>query len=225
MSNSENSEISRRKFLGSVLATGTCVIVAGSISAWGQKARALESALKEPLISSEADADPDAQYGFLVNVRKCINCGKCVDACRLWSRTPKSAPSRREVISYTDRIGRELFLSLSCMHCKNPSCLEVCPAGAISKGTGGIVTVDKDICIGCKYCYQACPFEVPQYNSVSMDKCDYCFGAGIPLGDPPRCVRACKVDALLYGKLNDLLARSSKARKVGGVTDPSYVFV
>jgi Fe-S-cluster-containing dehydrogenase component len=210
-------------FIGGVLAVGTYAISAGLGSASEQNALALGSASREPTVSNQADVD--AQYGFLVNVQKCINCGKCVAACRLWSRTPKSAEARRKVVQYSDSIGRKVYLSLSCMHCKNPSCLEVCPAGAIKKGVGGIVTVDKEICIGCKYCYQACPFEVPHYDSVSMDKCDYCFGAGVPLGDPPRCVRACKVGALNYGKLDDLLACSSRAEKIRGTTDPSYVLV
>ena len=55
--------------------------------------------------------------------------------------------------------------------------MKVCPAGAISKDAHGIVKVNPDVCIGCKYCFQACPYEVPKYNSVSMDKCDCKFGA------------------------------------------------
>ncbi|MEI3230849.1 MAG: 4Fe-4S dicluster domain-containing protein [Gordonibacter pamelaeae] len=64
---------------------------------------------------------------------------------------------------------------------RSRSCLKVRPAGAISKDATGIVKVDPDVCIGCKYCFQACPYEVPRYNSVSMDKCDCCQGAGVAL--------------------------------------------
>ena len=74
--------------------------------------------------------------------------------------------------------------------------MRVCPAGAISKDAHGIVKVNPDVCIGCKYCFQACPYEVPKYNSVSMDKCDCCQGSGVAIGEDPYCVRACKFGAL-----------------------------
>ncbi|MDR0514191.1 MAG: 4Fe-4S dicluster domain-containing protein [Coriobacteriaceae bacterium] len=219
----ENQGITRRVLVGGTLAAGALALTAGHAATWPQVAQAQDGMAQGTGQTNNPEAD--TQYGFLVNVQRCINCGKCVEACRLWSRTPQSAPARRKVEPYITGVGRELFLSLSCMHCRKPSCREVCPAGAIKKGEGGIVTVDKDRCIGCKYCYQACPFEVPHYNAVSMDKCDYCLGAGVPLGDPPRCVRACKVGALRYGKVEELLARSSRAMKIGGATDPSYVLV
>ena len=104
--------------------------------------------------------------------------------------------------------------------------MKVCPAGAISKDAHGIVKVNPDVCIGCKYCFQACPYEVPKYNSVSMDKCDCCLGAGVPLGEKPHCVSACKLGALSYGKIDDLMAQTNgKARRIDGPTGPSYLLV
>lgn len=83
--------------------------------------------------------------------------------------------------------------------------MRVCPAGAISKDAHGIVKVNPDECIGCKYCFQACPYEVPKYNSVSMDKCDCCQGSGVAIGEDPYCVRACKFGALQFGPLDELM--------------------
>ncbi len=177
----------------------------------------------QPIASESVSAD--VQYGFLMNVSRCVDCGKCVEACRLWSRTPEGVPSRRKITEYHDKQGRVIRISSSCMHCADPSCVKVCPAGAIAKGDGGIVSVDKDLCIGCKYCYQACPFEVPHYDSHSMDKCDLCLEAGVPVGEAPHCVQACKVQALRFGAMPDLLALSTRARKVGGSTDPSFVLI
>ena len=191
-----------------------------------------EQALAEPASPDTGDAlqigkdgDPDAQYGFLMNVQRCINCKKCVEACRRANGTPKSLPARRKITAYAIAKGREHFISTSCMHCEKPSCVTVCPAGAISKDVGGIVLVDKELCIGCKYCYEACPFEAPHYDGTSMYKCDYCFGAGVALGDTPACVRACKVQALRYGKLDDLLALSNRTRRIEGPTEPAGVVV
>ena len=101
--------------------------------------------------------------------------------------------------------------------------MKVCPAGAISKDEHGVVKVDPDLCIGCKYCYQACPYEVPQYNSVSMDKCDCCQKAGVALGEEdPYCVRACKFGALKFGPLDELLeATNGSAVPIAELNDPS----
>ena len=102
--------------------------------------------------------------------------------------------------------------------------MRVCPAGAISKDAHGIVKVNPDVCIGCKYCFQACPYEVPKYNSVSMDKCDCCLSAGIELGEKPYCVRACKFRALNYGTLEELMAGSGgRAKQIEAPTGPSYL--
>lgn len=201
----EERLVSRRAAVGGALVLGASALVVGGLEAPKQLAHAQE----EPAVAE--GADPNAQYGFLFKVKNCVDCGECVKACRLWSRTPESAEARRKVVPYTASDGKEVFVSTSCMHCAVPSCASVCPAGAISKGVGGIVTVDKDRCIGCKYCYQACPYEVPRYDSVAMDKCDCCLGAGVPAGGTPHCVRACKFDALRYGPLDELLASTDGA--------------
>lgn len=165
------------------------------------------------------------QLGFAVNVQRCINCGNCEEACRLWNRTQEGERSRRTISVQHDMYGREVYVSTSCMHCETPSCATVCPAGAISKGEGGIVSVDKNLCIGCKYCYQACPYGVPHYNAAGMDKCDFCTHADVPLGEAPRCVRACKTGALRYGTMDELLTKSKRARQLEGPTSPSCVLL
>lgn len=161
------------------------------------------------------------RVGFLVKPHNCLNCQACVEACRKFNKTPESRPARRHITKY-EKDGEALFVSTSCMHCEEPACASVCPAGAIKKAEDGAVYVDKDRCIGCKYCYQACPFGVPTYSSAAMDKCDCCTLGGTRPGNAPRCAEACKFGALHFGTVDELLAQCPDAKVVEASTKPSF---
>ena len=161
------------------------------------------------------------RVGFLVKPHNCLNCQACVEACRKFNKTPESRPARRHITKY-EKDGEALFVSTSCMHCEEPACASVCPAGAIKKADDGVVYVDKDRCIGCKYCYQACPFGVPTYSSAAMDKCDCCTLGGTRPGNAPRCAEACKFGALHFGTVDELLAQCPDAKVVEASTKPSF---
>ena len=161
------------------------------------------------------------RVGFLVKPPNCLNCQACVEACRKFNKTPESRPARRHITKY-EKDGEALFVSTSCMHCEEPACASVCPAGAIKKAEDGVVYVDKDRCIGCKYCYQACPFGVPTYSSAAMDKCDCCTLGGTRPGNAPRCAEACKFGALHFGTVDELLAQCPDAKVVEASTKPSF---
>ena len=161
------------------------------------------------------------RVGFLVKPHNCLNCQACVEACRKFNKTPESRPARRHITKY-EKDGEALFVSTSCMHCEEPACASVCPAGAIKKAEDGVVYVDKDRCIGCKYCYQACPFGVPTYSSAAMDKCDCCTLGGTRPGTAPRCAEACKFGALHFGTVDELLAQCPDAKVVEASTKPSF---
>ena len=161
------------------------------------------------------------RVGFLVKPHNCLNCQACVEACRKFNKTPESRPARRHITKY-EKDGEALFVSTSCMHCEEPACAWVCPAGAIKKAEDGVVYVDKDRCIGCKYCYQACPFGVPTYSSAAMDKCDCCTLGGTRPGNAPRCAEACKFGALHFGTVDELLAQCPDAKVVEASTKPSF---
>ena len=161
------------------------------------------------------------RVGFLVKPHNCLNCQACVEACRKFNKTPESRPARRHITKY-EKDGEALFVSTSCMHCEEPACASVCPAGAIKKAEDGVVYVDKDRCIGCKYCYQACPFGVPTYSSAAMDKCDCCTLGGTRPGNAPRCAEACKFGALHFGTVDELLAQCPDATVGEASTKPSF---
>ena len=201
-----------------VLAGGAC-LAQGRAYADGESANAGEA----------AGHIEKTQYGFLVKTANCVNCGKCVEACRLYNRTPEGMEGRRRVECYEAAFGRKVekrYVSFGCMHCEHPSCMEVCPAKAISKRDDGIVVVDSNRCIGCKYCFQACPFEVPHYGEEGMDKCDCCLEAGIPAGDEPYCAQACMFGGLSYGKMDELMALNhGTATRVEASTGPSCLLL
>lgn len=163
------------------------------------------------------------QYGFLVKPQNCANCGACVRACNKHNQITDETLSRRRITAYQQKGGDTVYVSTSCMHCVEPACMTVCPAGAIGKTVGGIVEVDKNRCIGCKYCYQACPFGVPRYTHEAMDKCDCCVGAGVKPGDETWCARACKFGALRYGLIDDLLKECPEAVVVEASTKPAML--
>ena len=210
--------VTRRSVVGGALAVGASALTLGCLDAPRAPAQAAEEPAEQPAAD---EAVKKAQFGFLLKVKNCVDCGECVKACRLWSRTPDGAEARRTVAPYITPAGREVFVSTSCMHCAQPSCERVCPAGAISKGACGIISVDKNVCIGCKYCYQACPYDVPRYSAEAMDKCDCCLDAGIAPGDTPYCVRACIFNALKYGPIEELKEQAPDAVVVASINNPS----
>lgn len=141
---------------------------------------------------------------------RCIKCYACQVACKQWHKTKAGTTSRRNVIEYTSGTFpdvQRVFYSKGCMHCEEPACTAVCPAGAITKrAEDGIVVVDRDKCIGCHYCYFACPFGIPDYDDGGMDKCDMCLSLGVDdTGRPtPHCVATCPTQALYFGTKEEI---------------------
>ena len=225
-----NASITRRGFVGAAIIGGT----AAAFCAAGPTARTAladdkpEQDESHSLTTGEQSAErPHEQMGFLVNTGNCVDCGCCEHACRRANGIAENEPSRRR-IQIAKHTTHDIYISTSCMHCLNPSCMAVCPAGAISKREqDGIVVVDQQLCIGCKYCYQACPFEVPRYTSRGMDKCDYCIGQGRYPNQPPACAAACPHEALFFGTIEELqetaLNNGRECRSVTGITGPSLL--
>lgn len=207
--------VARRSALGLLAASATAVALAGNFCRDPAQAIADEGG---------AGVSDARQYGFMVRVRNCVNCGKCVETCREHNGTPNGVEARRSISTYVNARGKDVHVSTSCMQCEDPACLKVCPAGAISKGEGGVVVVDHARCIGCKYCYQACPYGVPHYTSEGMDKCDCCLGNDIELGQEPWCVQKCRFGALEFGPLDELEAKANgKAKRLEGQTVPALL--
>ena len=95
----------------------------------------------------------------------------------------------RRVVTINDGQPGERSVSMACMHCTDAPCQAVCPVNAFYTTADGVVLHSKDFCIGCGYCFYACPFGAPQYPRVGnfgsrgkMDKCTYCSGGQEPDG-------------------------------------------
>jgi len=123
-----------------------------------------------------------ARMKFLCDAERCIECNACVTACKNEHEVPWGM-QRRRVVTLQDGQAGEVSITMACMHCDDPPCAAVCPVACFYQTDDGIVLHSKELCIGCGYCFYACPFGAPQFPQASnfgrrgkMDKCTFCAG-------------------------------------------------
>ena len=168
------------------------------------------------------------QYGFWFEVSRCVECYACDVACKAEHNVDLGVHWRRVINVWGGSFPKVTMqtISLGCMHCGNPACEAVCPAGAISKrAEDGVVVVDQNKCIGCHYCFFACPFGVPNYgDSGTMQKCNLCVER-LAKGQQPKCSTTCPAGALHFGTMEDLAkqAQEKAAKKLAASTTPSVI--
>ncbi len=156
---------------------------------------------------SKRDSRREVQYGMVIDTRRCIGCHACSVACKSEFDVPLGFT--RSWVEYVEKgnypnVDRN-FLPRLCNHCRHPICVDVCPTGATYKRKeDGIVVVDPEICIGCKYCIQACPYNARFLNPVTgvAEKCDFCLHRVLQ-GLEPACVVTCTGRARIFGDIND----------------------
>lgn len=145
-------------------------------------------------------------YGFLIDNRKCIGCHACTTACKQENEVPLGV--NRTWVKYVEKgvfpDTRRYFQVTRCNHCANPPCVHICPTGAMFQRADGIVEFDGTICIGCKACLQACPYDAiyidPETHTAA--KCHFCAHR-VEIGLEPSCVIVCPEHAILAGDLDD----------------------
>jgi len=180
---------------------------------------------------------PPEGVGLLYDSTLCIGCKACVAACKnangmppefstpdqLWDTPLDLSGKTLNIIKvYKDGTAEHkdcekdgyAFMKTSCLHCVDPSCVSVCPVGAMRKDSmTGIVSYDKDACIGCRYCSVACPFSVPrfQYDTPfpQITKCQLCRHRTKD-GKYAACAEVCPTGATLFGKVKDLKAEAKR---------------
>ena len=154
-----------------------------------------------------------ANYGFLIDQGKCIGCHACSTACKSENQVPlgvyRTWVKYVETGAYPDV--RRRFQVTRCNHCANPPCVRICPVSAMYQRDDGIVEFDPSICIGCKSCMQACPYDSiyldPETNTAA--KCHFCAHR-LDVGLEPACVVVCPEHAILAGDLNDPASEISR---------------
>jgi len=167
-------------------------------------------------------------YGLLLDTTRCIGCGACAAACKEQNGLPLEIESRPTAYTWTvveKRAG--VNVRRMCMHCLSPTCVSVCPVAAMQKTPEGPVVYDAKRCIGCRYCIQACPFDVPKYQwdrpVPVVGKCILC-APRIARGEPTACASVCPTGATKFGRRDDLIreARQRIAAEPGRYVNHIY---
>ena len=156
-------------------------------------------------------AEPSApKWAKVIDHTRCIGCHACTTACKSENSVPLGV--NRTYVKYVD-VGRfpttrRAFQVTRCNQCQDAPCVEACPTAAMHARPDGIVDFDKSICIGCKACIAACPYDAIFINPEdhSAEKCNFCAHR-LDVGLEPACVVVCPTEALLVGDMNDPLSR------------------
>jgi len=162
-------------------------------------------------------ASSESDMAILMDVSKCIGCWECYIACKNHNNLrgtilfeaedpPELAPNCWTTLFALKRGEAWRFRRHACMHCTKASCEQVCPTGAISH-QGAAVVIDQEWCVGCGYCVQACPFDVPHRDehTGTVRKCTLCIDL-ISNGQEPACINVCPTKAIQFGKRTELVA-------------------
>lgn len=146
------------------------------------------------------------RYGMVIDLRRCFGCHACSIACKAEQDVPlgffKSWVMVSEKGRYPD--AKRNFLPVLCNHCDSPPCVAACPTQATKLRRDGIVDLDEEVCMGCKYCIQACPYGVRYIDpgARTVRKCDFCLHR-VQQGMLPSCVNTCNARARVFGDLNE----------------------
>ncbi len=164
------------------------------------------------------------QLGFFFDASACSGCKTCQVACKDKHNSPLAVRWRRvyEVCgggwqrkgaAWVQDISA-YHVSMACNHCKEPICLDACPNKAIVKKENGVVLIDYDRCMGCRYCEWTCPYGALQFDNKQkvMTKCSFCADY-LEESKPPSCVSACPMRALDFGELEELEKRHGNNRE------------
>jgi Fe-S-cluster-containing dehydrogenase component/formate-dependent nitrite reductase membrane component NrfD len=160
------------------------------------------------------------RLGFLLNQETCIGCHACTVACKSEHGVPLGA--FRTWVKHIERGTfpdvRRHFSVMRCNHCDDAPCMDICPTTALFRRKDGVVDFDRDACIGCKSCLQACPYDAlyidPDSNTAA--KCNFCAHR-LDAGLEPACVIVCPVQAIGVGDLDDPNSSLSKLAAAGAV--------
>ncbi len=153
------------------------------------------------------------RLSFVIDQSRCIGCHACSLACKAEHDVPIG--SNRTWVKYVEKGSfpdvRRFFTVLRCNHCDDAPCMTICPVTALFRRDNGIVDFDRDLCIGCKACMQACPYDAlyihPDHGTA--EKCNFCAHRVDKEMEPP-CATVCPTEAIIVGDMDDPASRVSK---------------
>jgi Fe-S-cluster-containing dehydrogenase component len=163
------------------------------------------------------------KFVMVIDLAKCKNARKCVDACKEGHLLPKDHEWMKLYLLQDDKNLARYWFPRPCFHCDKPMCVSVCPVGATYKRQDGIVLIDNQRCIGCKFCMTGCPYSARVFNwkdpeikvpaghvydpetnipavEGTVGKCVFCAD-NLRKGLLPRCVSACPMGVIYFGDL------------------------
>jgi NADPH-dependent glutamate synthase beta subunit-like oxidoreductase len=154
------------------------------------------------------------QYGFFVDLSRCIGCNSCTVSCKQWHDIAPGPIKPMRVYQWESGAFPNVklrMLPIMCYHCATPTCLEACENKAIFKEeTYGAVLVDPEKCNGSRRCWEACPYGTPQFPGdeagAKMTKCNMCIDRLVD-GLKPICVLSCSMRALEFGPMEEMVQK------------------
>lgn len=185
----ETRTFSRRGFLSLVLAGGASATIG---------ARLLP---KNSLLAAKAET-AQAQYALIIDTTKCTGCGACIEACHLRNDLPDGQSYIHGLVKGDEHV--TWYLMVQCQHCATAPCATVCPTNATYIRDDGVVLINEKLCVGCKYCMVACPYQARIFNEEKgvAEKCWLCLDWVLADGIPA-CVQACIPGARIFGRADD----------------------
>lgn len=201
---SAREAVSRRTILRAGVAAGVTMVVGGG-----------------GLVLSQAPTEAESEYVMIVDLNKCVGCRACEEACTQRNHLPEGT-SYIHVYKQGDEQG-SWFLPVQCQHCSDAPCRTVCPAGATYRHPTGVVLVNDNVCVGCKYCAVACTYGARVYDEHTgvVNKCWLCLDWVLG-GGQPACVQACLKGARIFGRRGDTGIARILASGRAQVLHPEY---
>ena len=168
---------------------------------------------------------PNRKFVMVIDLAKCNNARKCVESCQKAHQLDTHEEFMKVQLIRDHEEGAPYWFPKPCFHCDEPPCVTVCPTGATFKRDDGIVLVDNDRCIGCKFCMTSCPYSARSFNWGHKDKfdstdqpyspetsvpategtvmkCDFCPDL-LRQGELPHCAKACPMGVIYFGDKNE----------------------
>lgn len=248
MSDENDDRSNRRKFLAVALAAGAS---AATCAMPGKKSVKRQKVLTPDgrLVEIEVEETSEIKHSFdetavrqgiagrrwvmIIDLARCDGCRKCTEACQKMHFTPTDREWIRVFKMQDSPETAPYWFPKPCFHCDNPPCTKVCPVDATFKRQDGIVLIDNERCIGCRFCMAACPYSTRYFNWSrpetpvaaeargyspewgyprrlgTAEKCDFCPEMAVQ-GKLPACSQSCAMGAIYYGDENEDAVTNSK---------------